>query len=570
MCVAGVCRNSACTSDTDCNCIASPTPTAIAGGVCAVLLQANPSFIPVGGSSILTWTSNANTASGTCVASGAWSGTKTNNGSQSTGPLTLNSAFSITCQNSSGQTCSDTKTVTVGATPTPLVSVISCNQLCRGDAECSSNFCYLGVCRTAACPTDGDCICGGSATPTPSPTPTAGPVNRSISGTVYFDTNNNTCASGATGYGNAQIQVRNDGDSSIVGTQTTGATGSYSPISSSTTSNGHILIGNISSYTVRGVRDVSQGANFTINYASGLGYGFDWTTDPNKTVDFCIGASLQERWFQAFLGDVRYPLIDNPVPDLRLASPTNGNLPAGSPPANFFSSLGSTTIPSGKISTTNWQVNREYSNFNDAPVKNLGSTSYSFYQNQIQKAGITAQTLTSPLPSRIGSSSNYEYYVVNGDLLINQSVLVFNSSKIILLVNGKVTIQASITAPPTSLFILAAKDNIVIDSMVGQASQVDDIPSNAALQGIFTSEKSIQILSNATCPTTEDLRLNVWGSLIANSLRPFSTNGSGQVVNQRTLCMSNRNNPSLAVYGRPAFINLLNDTLKSTSRRWSE
>ena len=79
-------------------------------------LAANPTSVPSGGTSTLTWSSTDATS---CTASGTWSGTKATSGNQSTGPLTASSDYFLTCNDSSGGSGSASATVTVPGTPPP-------------------------------------------------------------------------------------------------------------------------------------------------------------------------------------------------------------------------------------------------------------------------------------------------------------------------------------------------------------------------------------------------------------------------------------------------------------------
>jgi len=74
-------------------------------------LSVSPTSITSGQDATLTW-SSTNTTS--CIASGAWSGTITTSGSQSTGVLTQNSTYNISCSGSGG-TANASATVTVTA-----------------------------------------------------------------------------------------------------------------------------------------------------------------------------------------------------------------------------------------------------------------------------------------------------------------------------------------------------------------------------------------------------------------------------------------------------------------------
>src|SRR5579871_502499 len=93
-----------------------PAPTAA--------LTASPTVVASGGQATLSWTS---TNAATCAASGGWSGTLATSGSQTEGPLTSNTTYSLTCSSSSG-TASSAASATVNVTPTVALSV-SPNQI---------------------------------------------------------------------------------------------------------------------------------------------------------------------------------------------------------------------------------------------------------------------------------------------------------------------------------------------------------------------------------------------------------------------------------------------------------
>ena len=78
-------------------------------------LTANPLSIQAGESSTLTWSSTNATS---CTASGGWSGSKSVNGSESTGPLGATTAYTLDCVGDGGSV-SKSVTVTVSAPPAP-------------------------------------------------------------------------------------------------------------------------------------------------------------------------------------------------------------------------------------------------------------------------------------------------------------------------------------------------------------------------------------------------------------------------------------------------------------------
>ena len=83
-------------------------------GVPTVSLDASPTTVEYNGSSTLTW---ATTQANTCTASGDWSGDKGTSGSESVGPLTADSTFTLTCNGDAGSaSASVTVQVVTGVT----------------------------------------------------------------------------------------------------------------------------------------------------------------------------------------------------------------------------------------------------------------------------------------------------------------------------------------------------------------------------------------------------------------------------------------------------------------------
>lgn len=596
------------------------TPTAVPATPspqpCTVNTSASPATVNSGQTSTISWTS-AGTV-GTCTISGPnFQTTGPTNGSVGTAALTpYTNTYYVTCRDSSNEVCWDNVTVNVNqpvacntscrfdnncpaglncinnlcrnaacntetdctcgpgtSTPIPATPTTApgCNAYCRFANDCTptnpNHVCFANTCRNSACTSDTDCTCGSPPTPpstnTNAPTGPGGGTTQIITGgVIYADNGNNNCGTGALPVANAQIQVINDADGSIVATRVSNASGQYSSITTTGIDYAYCVLTNIGTQTVRGVRD--GGTDFTGTYVNGVGYGFDWEATPTRTIDFCIGVGSTS-WYQTSVGDVRYNTVENPVADTKTASNSN-------PASNFFSSRGTNTIPTNRLSTPNWQVNREYTEYN--PVSSLGSTSYSFYINQTTRAGVTPQTVGDTLPATLtaGASSAQGFYHKEGNLTINQNITVPLGNTVILLVNGDIDIRNPITVAHGSTLIIAAKGNITIQPTLGVAitTEYDPlVPSSAPLQGIYTAEGSITLESTTTCPTPSS-RLNVSGSLIANSLRPFATNGGGKVINERSLCLDNRNFPSLKVYHRASFATNLSNILKSQSRRWNE
>ena len=72
----------------------SAVETAVSPWDPTVSLSVSPASLVSGGSAILSWSSTNATR---CTASGGWTGSKATSGSQSTGPLTATTSFTLTC-----------------------------------------------------------------------------------------------------------------------------------------------------------------------------------------------------------------------------------------------------------------------------------------------------------------------------------------------------------------------------------------------------------------------------------------------------------------------------------------
>jgi hypothetical protein len=86
-----------------------------------VLLNASQTTIDAGGSATLTWSSTNATA---CTASGGWSGARGVSGMQSTGALSANTSFSLTCTGPGGTGQPATVIITVNPLPTAQLTAM--------------------------------------------------------------------------------------------------------------------------------------------------------------------------------------------------------------------------------------------------------------------------------------------------------------------------------------------------------------------------------------------------------------------------------------------------------------
>src|SRR3984957_12137213 len=84
-------------------------------------LAANPTSVASGSAAILSWNStNANS----CTASGGWSGTLATSGTQSTGAVTQNTTYSLTCRGPAGNSSVATAAVTVAGAVVPTATLL--------------------------------------------------------------------------------------------------------------------------------------------------------------------------------------------------------------------------------------------------------------------------------------------------------------------------------------------------------------------------------------------------------------------------------------------------------------
>jgi hypothetical protein len=85
----------------------------VTAGAPSATLSVYPTVLAGGESSVITWSSTNATS---CTASGGWSGTVAASGTQSTGALTADSTFSVTCSGAGGPNASATAAVAISAT----------------------------------------------------------------------------------------------------------------------------------------------------------------------------------------------------------------------------------------------------------------------------------------------------------------------------------------------------------------------------------------------------------------------------------------------------------------------
>lgn len=382
-----------------------------------------------------------------------------------------------------------------------------------------------------------------------------------VSGSVLVDSGNNSCASGATAYtGGANIGLYSGASPTNSGVA--GAGGAYTITDTAACGNRSAVISNIPGFTVKATS--FDGAPMSTTKLSGYTYGqFDLSA--NHTLNFCI--SNNSAWIQTTTGDVRYAQIPYSIPAGRTASTNATN------PSVFFSSgsfdwlIGSGTASPG---SNKWTVNKEYT-YDDGAKNANGGASYSFYRSRATQKNVVLQRF-SGCPNGAGdctitsaTSIPTGVYSVDGNLTIN-SYNQTAGAHVLILVSGTTTINNNIVVSnnANNLLIIASKGNISISSsgVVGATQSIN---------GIFTSEGDI-IAAGSLCAggSNPDKQLIVGGTLVANSRKPFATNGSGSFINNRSLCLNDLTTPSITVDQRLDFLIQLSDFYKTSLTRFQE
>ncbi|MGE5041612.1 MAG: hypothetical protein ACM3IJ_01780 [Candidatus Levyibacteriota bacterium] len=327
----------------------------------------------------------------------------------------------------------------------------------------------------------------------------------------------------------------------------------YAPICGS---NAYLTLSGVS-YPVIGVCD-----NNVYAAQSGYTYSYTNTSSPSVARSLTWLVSSQAPWYQVNTGDVRFPALSNKVPRNKNASVSGNSL--------FASSTGNVTLGAGNFPlTTNWQVNQEYSYNNDF-ASGLGSMSYSFYLSRaLQRGLLTAKNNITTAPNIDLSVTSSGVYQTDGNLTVTASTGSIPAGRhIVLLVGGTTTVNSNIAIPTGQgiLFVLASKGNLTFGPAVGGATN----SSTTNADGYYTSEGSIIISGTNNCAVSADKRLNVGGALVANSLHPFATGGTGEVIIARNICSDNINYPTYYVSPRADFLLQLTDFYKVQYKTYKE
>lgn len=398
---------------------------------------------------------------------------------------------------------------------------------------------------------------GQTATVTPTPSPTSAPVcpaTQIVSGNIYIDSGSNNCNSGFSNYTTATNVQFNRTNGTL--TTASNASGAYSftDVSACTEATKTLTLQLAPPYRVSAIK--MSAAGLWTGHSSYNSPTFNQTTP--RVINWCV--TTTGPWYQVSSGDVRYPRVSNPVPASGLGS-TGDVTNAGV----YYSSDSIPNFNGRAVSAPNWNVPQEY-NYNADFKNGLGTMSYSYYEAQARIKNIPITNLASS-GENFGPAFPSGIYRRIGDLSFNSGITLQPGQRLIVLVSGSVFINTPVNVPSGvgSLFVVAAKNNIEIPASLGTTTLNDSTTIHMA--GYYTAEKNINIRGASNCNSSiPDRRLNVSGALIANSVRPFTSDPTGgKIDNARTLCAAgNAANPTLAVYSRPEFLTHLTDFYKFT------
>lgn len=379
-------------------------------------------------------------------------------------------------------------------------------------------------------------------------------LTRTITGTLRVDNDGPDCgATGSNPYNGAGTSRLLTGSTELDADNITNS--GFTLTTTRTGNNFHIILSGLSGFAPNAYR-INGGA---CTQMSGFDFG-PFTIPPNtNTIEFFVGSNSS--WYQIGSGDMRAQAILNQVPSGLSAS-------EGNPASVFYSSIFPADFGQGSSSegvTNRWVVSNEYS-ANTISSTRRGNVSYSYYDYETEKQGVTATQMCQGSCAQNISNLTTGVYRVGGDLTIN-SYTHSPNTRVTLLVNGNININSEMLVPQGGVLFVVAKGNINIGSGVGTGTLSS---TTAQLEGIYSAEGSIVLDGDGCSSGTPDLKLNVGGTLIANSLQPFSSSGDGVVDNRRSLCGDNITTPSFTVTPRYDFLLQLTDFYKIPNEEWRE
>ncbi len=385
-------------------------------------------------------------------------------------------------------------------------------------------------------------------------------ISSNVGGNVVSNQYGICSLTGATPLANVLVSINNTESPVQTWTDATDTNGNYSITVTDDPNNSHFI--NISNFGNLQVQCIILGNGTQID-----------TTSPSHSINFpddtevTFVLSIGQPWFMTDIGSVKQQRINNKVPEGKSPTSTSGRTASV-----FYSTQGRSML--GTASNL-WKVDNEYDQ--TGSNNREGNASYSFYIKRSQQTGPQLVNLPHcPTSGRctfsrpLSELDHQVLYHVDGDLIFNPSdPLLDSNARVVILVNGTLTINRDARVRDgKSLLILAAKNNVIIGNDVGQLNPESSAPN---IQAIITAEDNITIQGTADCPANPDRRLNIEGTLVANSDNPFGVESSGgKLINNRTLCSADSDNPSLYVKSRLSFITSLTDFYKVSTSIWNE
>lgn len=248
-----------------------------------------------------------------------------------------------------------------------------------------------------------------------------------------------------------------------------------------------------------------------------------------------------------------------------LANLSDGSCSTGS--GIVYSCNGTFDFGQGSANANNWQAGGTNQECFAPPGINNIRLSYEYLQTTAQQSNITPTdmngssvcgaggiadcTLNTNLPKGI--------YIANGNLNLEATTIPSvadpnnDYASYIFLIHGNLTINGNILIPQGSTAVFATSGNIEVSSSVGQdASDTTNPAINTPnLEGIYSADANFLIDSISStnggqlCQASGlpwDKKLNIVGSVITDA----NNTGTGQFINNRDLCSSDTQCPSVS------------------------
>ncbi|MEK7558742.1 MAG: hypothetical protein AAB521_00380 [Patescibacteria group bacterium] len=313
--------------------------------------------------------------------------------------------------------------------------------------------------------------------------------------------------------------------------------------------------------------------------ATGTSAGASCHADGNIT-NLNFGFKTSSAWFQSGGTDIRFDSgLDNVIPSTAKVPPaapgvctapfgdafTSVNGAGGSPGIIFTGDSPAYFGPAGSASAppANWKVgSAEYQDIY-APSKGIYTTSYAYVLGRVRQSGITPTNLSCTLLSCTLPALASGVYTAGSDVkIVNSSdYTLAASTKVIILIDGNLTIAAKIFVPKTSTLTFIVRGDIHIDKSIGTAWN----SAATQVEGYYSADSDFIIDNNNDSCVTPDFRLNMAGTVIVNAGKT-----GGQFINNRTLCTNNAFCPVFTIKERPDFVLNAPESIKQIKTIYQE